>query len=144
MKLIKIMRRWKMDSSSWIGYLYMVNGFYLNSVKTDVTRICKYFRNAGKVKVNETELTKWTYLWTKNSLTFSTFSTLIWFTKSSLVKCSYQQSFKSIRINESDPWLASMGAHMRCAWYCFLKSPEPKIHVRFYDHPSSVSPSVRL
>lgn len=144
MKLIKIMRRWKMDSSSWIGYLYMVNGFYLNSVKTDVTRICKYFRNAGKVKVNETELTKWTYLWTKNSLTFSTFSTLIWFTKSSLVKCSYQQSFKSIRINESDPWLASMDAHMRCAWYGFIKSPEPKIQVRFYDPPSSVSPSVCL
>lgn len=47
-----------MDSSSFIGYLYMVNDFYLNSVKTDVTRICKYFRNAGKVKVNETELTK--------------------------------------------------------------------------------------
>lgn len=34
------MRRWKMDSSSCIGYLYMVNDFYLNSVKTDVTRIC--------------------------------------------------------------------------------------------------------
>lgn len=47
-----------MDSSFCIGYLYMVNDFYLNSVKIDVICICKYFRNVGKVEVNEIEFIK--------------------------------------------------------------------------------------